>query len=521
MSSLFQIPGNIKQQYLPFVLKPGDDMSKNAESSTELKGASPQFFSFRNRNGSDYKGGFGRVQICPSSLTNVDFGGYFDQDASVMPLFGEQDSSGKRGALTVDGVLNAMPGVQIREFLPDTKLDQCINFFGELMDSFKDIFSDSQDEAKAKSKQAKKDGKSAAEIKKIEKDSQAGFWKKFRQALSYAFDWMTATGSASPEKNSIFYRNGQARFPPGFDESVIDSRGKLDTYLLTFPYQLYYRLQSCVTTNIYELPGKTADDLLYSAQGDKGWDGGKAISVGNSFLSKIPVIGGILNNVLGNIQINYMPWWDSGKGSGTQPPQVEITFDLFNDTAEAAMMNFIFVNTVVPNNMWIQYGMFQHSSHLYDVKIDGYNRLFACSGNFSVKSKGVLRNPPRQWVRDLCLKYGNGDMGGKKDGGNWSWTGLFSAITENNLIKIPDVYEVKMTFQSLLPLNFNNYIYTYSQNNRMEKEWLNGQPVYTGSVMAKIATIPTDFVGDVVKYWKSDDINKDIAAKEAAKKNGG
>ena len=82
------------------------------------------------------------------------------------------------------------------------------------------------------------------------------------------------------------------------------------------------------------------------------------------------------------------------------------------------MMNFIFINTIVPNNMWIQYGMFQHSSHLYDVKLDGYNRLFACSGNFSVKGKGVLRNPPSSWIHTLCSKYSNGGDG-KNEGGNY------------------------------------------------------------------------------------------------------
>lgn len=185
------------------------------------------------------------------------------------------------------------------------------------------------------------------------------------------------------------------------------------------------------------------------------------------------------------------------------------------------MMNFIFVNTIVPNNMWIQYGMFQHSSHLYDVKIDGYNRLFACSGNFSVKGKGVLRNPTPAWIRELCLKYGNGDLGGKDDGGNWSWTGQLDAIVKNNQIKVPDVYEVKMSFQSLLPLNFNNYVYTYAQNNKMETEWLHGQPVYTESVMSNVATIATDFLADVKNYWGSKEMDADIAAADAKAKSGG
>jgi len=40
-----------------------------------------------------------------------------------------------------------------------------------------------------------------------------------------------------------------------------------------------------------------------------------------------------------------------------------------------------------------------------------------------------------------------------------------SNILNNHLIKIPDVYRVSLRFQSLLPANFNNYIFNYAENN--------------------------------------------------------
>jgi len=39
MANMFQIPGNIKQQYLPFVLDPNNALNKNAASSTALSNA--------------------------------------------------------------------------------------------------------------------------------------------------------------------------------------------------------------------------------------------------------------------------------------------------------------------------------------------------------------------------------------------------------------------------------------------------------------------------------------------------
>jgi hypothetical protein len=108
---------------------------------------------------------------------------------------------------------------------------------------------------------------------------------------------------------------------------------------------------------------------------------------------------------------------------------------LFNDTAEAALNNFIFVNTLVPNNMWVQYNMFQHSTAVYDVKIEGLNRLYACAGDFDVTYEGVLRDPPVDWYWKL-RKHFNSNMS----------PAFEQNIMNNKLIKIPDIYRVKMKF---------------------------------------------------------------------------
>lgn len=50
-------------------------------------------------------------------------------------------------------------------------------------------------------------------------------------------------------------------------------------------------------------------------------------------------------------------------------------------------------------------------------------------------------------------------------------------IIENKLIKIPDVYRVQMNFQSILPANFNNYIFAYAENASHITKYKDG-PVY-------------------------------------------
>lgn len=324
--------------------------------------------------------------------------------------------------------------------------------------------------------------------------------------LWHAFDYMT--GVAKP--NNLFLKNNVPKFKGNAGGVYGDGSSAIDTYMLTFPYTLYYRLQSCVTTNVYELPCKTGDDVLYSSDGVKGWTGGSnSIGIGNSFVSKIPIIGGILNNILGNVQINFMPWWNAQAGAQTPPPEVGIKFYLFNDTADAAMTNFIFVNTLLPNNRWVQYNMFQHSPCLYDVKIEGYNRLFACAATTSVKSIGVLRSPPPVWIDTLCSKHANG--GGKKDGSVNSAT-LAELAKTARLIKVPDVYEVEMKFTSLLPQNFNNYLFTYSQNNTMETEYASGSIYQEGAFATVIKAATTDFISDMKEYIQ----NMDSATSQTA-----
>ena len=38
-----------------------------------------------------------------------------------------------------------------------------------------------------------------------------------------------------------------------------------------------------------------------------------------------------------------------------------------------------------------------------------------------------------------------------------------------DIIRIPDIYNVTCTFKSLLPENFNNFLYSFSQNNKITK----------------------------------------------------
>ena len=113
-----------------------------------------------------------------------------------------------------------------------------------------------------------------------------------------------------------------------------------------------------MTTNIYEIPAMCEGKPIMSSDGKAGWGDGEGFMDKGGFrvsglLNKIPLIGEIANSLLGNIGINYMPWWNAEAGSKTTAPDITVKFDLFNDTIDKALVNFIFVNTIIPNNTWI------------------------------------------------------------------------------------------------------------------------------------------------------------------------
>lgn len=168
-----------------------------------------------------------------------------------------------------------------------------------------------------------------------------------------------------PDGNPSFMRDVGDSFAGEKFDMCSGVPADMRSKVLSFPFALYYNLQSCVTNNIYYVPAVTESKMvLQSGDGMAGWTSGgdDFFSTGNMRLSgllgKIPLVGNLANMILGNIGINYMPWWNAQAGTTVKEPEVSITFSLFNDTAAAAMANFLFVNTLVPSNKFVQYGMF-------------------------------------------------------------------------------------------------------------------------------------------------------------------
>lgn len=455
--SFFSIPGNIKQQFLPFQINPNAKINEFNSTTDSLRtdGISPQLFTYKN-NQADLNGGMAMLGFYPAIAfpknapdKNISTASHLfelNNDISYKLLY--DSKSDAKNSLKIDDIISNIPGVSIREFLPDTRLDQCINMFKDLFAKMSQVIMQAKDIAKTSNSN----------------DSLTNFnllFKKIWNCAVFTIQYMTGYNQDASFVSDMFTRKEQS-FLNRTGNSMIftNDDSSLINYVEKFPYVLYYCLQSCTTTNIYEVPGICDGKIIAQSDGKAGWgDGSDLMGAGgfraSGFLNKLPIVGELANMVLGNIGINYMPWWNAESGSKVAAPEIIVKFDLFNDNVDRALANFIFVNTIIPGNKWIQYNMFQHSSNLYDVKIEGLNRLFACAASFNVTYDGVLRNPPQNFIDRLVDTHTSKNIEKEK---------FKRSIVENNLIKLPDVYHVEMSFKSLLPANFNNFLYAYSRN---------------------------------------------------------
>ena len=479
--TFLNIPGNIKQKNLPFVLDPSNEInskpidivagakdSKNKtggvdESQIKIsRKAAAQLFSFKpnafksNDDGaSDEKSGF--LRIAPGSFYNensrLNHVSYTkpNKDLSYKLLYKNNVTMNRddndKISVNAYNTLNSLPSISIREFLQDSKLNQVVNLFQSIIGGFD---------------QGTKLAKAAKEMSN--KDFFSKLWSFTENLMSQIPNIMRDAIDKVTSIESGMFRGGK-----NADEK---------RYIMSIPYTLYYRMISSTTTNIYELPynGK----ILYQSDGTQGWN--KDNGLGGFKTDGNSLAGQVLNFLGGNIKVNTTPTWTPV--AENQPIKFELSFDLYNDTLDGAIKNFIFVNTLVPGNKFLQYHIYQHAPNLYDVRIDGIYRLFMCAATVKVEQGGVLRVPSNKFFKRLKDKHSNNKFN-------------VSEKKFTSYIRIPDIYKVTLTFESLLPDTFNNFIYSYYINSAINTK-ISGNDLRTASAYNEFAN---KIAEGVAKVW--------------------
>ena len=365
-----------------------------------LNKTGPSFYSFKKQS-NDQKMFIG---ICPNSFQEMITG---DVGYRMISNFDDKKAiSDRKTEIDINTIFNQIPSIRIREIQQDSKM---------------------QDIASAL------------------KILSEGFSVGVEVAKNMFTDFTATTNALSSTAEKLF----EALLKPGEKLNFNYTNAKKDNNLLVlnYPYALYYNLIGSTTTNIYELPCDYTE--LQRSINSNGWEYNENDGMGFGGIGSSGILGKALNFLGSNFSIKLQPRW---KSSDTSPQTVTITVNLFNDTLEHAVANYIMVTNLTANAMSLQYGLYKHAPAYYDVKIAGFTRMFMCKGTINVSHAGQTRTPNVDFYKEL-EKYKNTYY--KYEQNNF--------IT-NQWIKIPDVYKLQLTFESLLPQNLNNYVYQFSQN---------------------------------------------------------
>lgn len=350
MPDFLNIPGNIRQQYMPFTIKGSDDM---------------QLFTFKEkmRKHTD-KGGVAIIHPFSKYL-----GTLIQNDSSISYTHGP----GGNKKVTYEQFLDEIPSLQIREFVPDAKLTQTFKWFSYLKKGFDNAMKSLDTEA-------------------------AGGWQNVKEKLELALkDLSTAMKelTSGNAKRLAKVVSGLTGFYQDRGFNVGDDDGLA---VLWLPFILYYRLTTTRTNNIYEFPTSMQNNI-FESDGTYGWgdDNGTDFPVLDVLGNKAQSLVGLVSSGLAStIKVNAMPAFSpTGSAAATS---FDVHIDLINDSEEAAINNFLFCHTLFGNNRWLQYGFVQTGASLYDVKFPGANRFFMCKGKFVCKGKGAFRTPSQNVI---------------------------------------------------------------------------------------------------------------------------
>lgn len=151
----------------------------------------------------------------------------------LYPMDATSNKMYKTDLIRLDDILNHIPGISIREFIPDTRLDQCINFFLDFFKGTSEMMKQASESASSSSKSDSGDTNAIALI-----------GKKLLACAEYTV--MYLTGLSDPNLYDDFILSRDLNLPlNAYDPKMVgslDKNNKAAYYIMTFPYVLYYRL---------------------------------------------------------------------------------------------------------------------------------------------------------------------------------------------------------------------------------------------------------------------------------------
>lgn len=221
-------------------------------------------------------------------------------------------------------------------------------------------------------------------------------------------------------------------------QSLIDSMSAAtqnDALLYSFPKFLYKNLIAGEFLGSFELPYYGTDFI--HAKGMDGWQN-------TTFMKKYAQnLTGILDRFgLGGLNVPITPQFTFDGGWGPECDEITNVVYLYNDTLKRFIVNTDFIIFLTMGALWVQSGPLQRGSNLYQVVIPGRMRYYLCKMDVHVETVGKQRRANATGIDYL-----------KKS------TLLPKVFCDETGPSIPDGYKITTKIQSLLPNNFNAFMF--------------------------------------------------------------
>jgi hypothetical protein len=249
----------------------------------------------------------------------------------------------------------------------------------------------------------------------------------------------------------------------------------------SIPNFFYSNIIGGFYTARYDMPFYNQEGFLHG-MGDVGWEA-------RSLKQRLFPAGlaGMLDkfsDLASSFDIASKPKW-SVDGSGPASDSVTFEFMLYNVTSDDLVNNLAFVHSLSSGNMWVQKQFKQLSSCLYDIEVEGRYRYYFCKADIKIEYSGKERIITDDVLGIIKAHFGNNSQ---------------IVLNDNAIRRQPDAFKVIITFQSLIPNNFNsylNYISNDSNNVSVGKE--------IESVGIKMATS----IGEIINRTTDDNLKVD------------
>ena len=131
--------------------------------------------------------------------------------------------------ITFDTILQHIPAITIREYIPDTRLDSVLNFFTKFYSIITGLFEKSKDE--------KKDEK--GNKLRFTKEDTKKLFAAIGQLAEWAFEYITGTGNlgTNPLWDNVDKSDGEEI---GNANGLGAKNDQLKSAIFSFPFTLYY-----------------------------------------------------------------------------------------------------------------------------------------------------------------------------------------------------------------------------------------------------------------------------------------